>query len=233
MSNRHVSLCLCITHTKPLIRVALTLGPLKTLGDGGFPVGEEGGDSVFLKDSFNQLAVWFGQPAEEGRAQGNTWGGKKEWMHNPITLYFPSSPASGDWRNWAQQHICSSPPCKAQEMLPLHFPPHFLHFCPLSASPWPPESRAQQLHVWRSPSSVLPENSICSRHLEWDSWRIKQDFSPVEGKMHKMIPGSFSLFPPHLPCPSVPHARFRCRLAEDPCFTGTAGEILLAWQNQK
>lgn len=94
MSNRHVSLCLCITHTKPLIRVALPLGPLKTLGDGAFPVGEEGGGRIFLKDSFNQLAVWFGQPAEEGRAQGNIWGGKKEWMHNPISLYFPSSPAS-------------------------------------------------------------------------------------------------------------------------------------------
>lgn len=173
MSNRHVSLCLCVTHIKPLIRVALTLGPLKTSGDVAFPVGEEVGGSIFLEDSFNQLAVWFGQPAEEGTAQGNTWGGKKEWIHNPITLFFSFCQCM-DWRNGAQQRICSSPPCKTQEMLPLNSPPHFLHFCPLPAgsvaSPGPPESSAQQLHTWRSPSSVLPENSICSRHLEWDYW---------------------------------------------------------------
>lgn len=72
MSNRHVPLCLCITHINPLIRVALTLGPQKTWGDGVFPVGQEGGGGICLKDSFNQLAVWFGQSAEEGTAQGNT-----------------------------------------------------------------------------------------------------------------------------------------------------------------
>lgn len=95
--------------------------------------------------------------------------GKKSEYTTPITLFFSFCQCM-DWRNGAQQRICSSPPCKTQEMLPLNSPPHFLHFCPLPAgsvaSPGPPESSAQQLHTWRSPSSVLPENSICSRHLE-------------------------------------------------------------------
>lgn len=63
----------------------------------------------------------------------------------------------------------------------------------------------EQMHVWRNSSSTMPENSTSSRHLDY--WRKIQDFSSVEDKMHKMIPGSFSLFPPHLPCPSAPHTQ--------------------------
>lgn len=72
MSSRHVSLCLCITHIKTSLKGSTNIRPPQNLGDGVFPVGEDGGGRVFLNDCFNQLAVWFGQPAEEGMAQGNT-----------------------------------------------------------------------------------------------------------------------------------------------------------------
>lgn len=154
--SKQTCFTLCITHIKPLTRAALTWGPHKTFADGSFYSGRERRWRCVLKDSFNQL-FWFEQPAEEGTAQGNTWGGKEEWMHNPITLFF-SSCQSTDWRNGAQKHFCSSPPCKAKQMPPLNFPPHFLNSAPCLQGPGlhPDHLRAEHSSCTHGGTPALP-----------------------------------------------------------------------------
>lgn len=124
MSNRHVSLCLGITHTKPLIRAALTLGPHKTLADGVCPVGDKGGGDVFWKTALTNLLSDLDKQQRKEQHKGIHEEGEKEWRHNPITPLFCQSM---DWRNGAQKHFCSCPPCKAKQVLPLNVPPHFLN----------------------------------------------------------------------------------------------------------
>lgn len=121
--------------------------------------------------------------------------GKIEWMHNSITLLFFCQRL--DWRNGAQKHFCSSPPCKAKQVLPLNFSPHFLNCPPCLQGPSLHPDHWEQLHVWRNSSSTTPENSTSSRHLEWDYWSKTRILA--QWKMHKMIPGSFSLCPAPLP----------------------------------
>lgn len=158
---------LCITQIKSLIRAALTLGPHITLADGVFPVGEKGGGDVFWKIAWTNLLSGLNNRRKELHKR-ICEEGKKEWMHNPITLFF-SSCQSMDWRNRAQKHFCSSPPCKAKQMLPLNFPSHFLNSAPCLQGPvlHPDHLRAEHSScTWRNSSSVLPENSTCSRYLE-------------------------------------------------------------------
>lgn len=54
-----------------------------------------------------------------------------------------------------------------------------------------------------------------------------QDLSPADGKMSQIIPGSFSLFPAHLPQPSALHTQCRCFFLS----LQTAGERALSYSN--
>lgn len=83
MSNRHVSLCLGITHTKPLIRVALTLDPHKTLADAVFPVGEKGGGDVFWKIALTNLLSGLDNQQRKEQQKGLHEEGKKSECTTP------------------------------------------------------------------------------------------------------------------------------------------------------
>lgn len=129
--------------------------------------------------------------------------------HNPVLLFRQSM----DRRNGAQKHFWSSPPCKAKQTLPLNFSSHFLSSPPCCKvlGFTLTTSRAQQLHMWKNSSCTMPENSTCSRQLEWDYWRKNRILAQWKIRWIRWFLAhfSFSLYACPAPLPHTLRAGWR------------------------
>lgn len=127
---------------------------------GVFPAGDKGGGDVFWKTALtNLLSGLDSQQRKEG----------KLWMHNPITLFFCQR--ENGLEKWGTETFLFQTSLYSKTDTPTKFFTPFPELPPLSAGSLTTESRARQLNVWRNSSSILPENSTSSGHLEWDYWR--------------------------------------------------------------
>lgn len=136
-------------------------------------------------------------------------------MHNPVTLFLSPS-ASIRTEGMGYRNIFALVlPVKYKTCFHQIFPPHFLHFSPCLYGPRFHSSHMKGAGAWqlRTHTSWSVAPSCCSVRTQraQGTWNgTTEHFSPVDDKMSQMIPGPFSLFPPHLFQPSVLHTRCRC-----------------------